>query len=59
MCAQVTDFYTLLSDPELTGSLFAPTDSAFVNLLGALDITAEELLADTELLNKVETWAST
>jgi uncharacterized surface protein with fasciclin (FAS1) repeats len=38
-------------DDELT--VFAPTDAAFEALLADLDLTAEELLADTELLNAV------
>jgi uncharacterized surface protein with fasciclin (FAS1) repeats len=34
-------------------TVFAPTDAAFVALLEALGVTAEELLANTELLNTV------
>lgn len=34
-------------------TVFAPTDAAFVQLLADLDVTAEELLADTELLTQV------
>lgn len=39
------------SDAELT--VFAPTDAAFLALLEALGVTAEELLADTELVTNV------
>lgn len=34
-------------------TVFAPTEEAFAALLAALEITAEELLADTELLTQV------
>lgn len=34
-------------------TVFAPTDDAFVALLGDLGLTAEELLADTDLLTAV------
>ena len=34
-------------------TVFAPTDDAFVPVLDALGVTKEELLANTELLNKV------
>ena len=34
-------------------TVFAPTDAAFVALLEALEVTAEDLLADTELLSDV------
>ncbi len=43
----------LLSNPEANVTVFAPTDAAFVALLEALGVTAEELLANTELLNTV------
>ena len=42
-----------LSDPSLQGTLFAPTDAAFAQLLAALKLKPEELLANTELLTKV------
>lgn len=45
---------TLTSDGPFT--VFAPTDEAFVAALDALGITAEELLADTELLTSVLTY---
>ena len=34
-------------------TVFAPTEQAFADLLAALDVTAEELLADTDLLTQV------
>jgi len=34
-------------------TVFAPTDEAFADLLGTLGLTAEQLLADTALLNTV------
>jgi uncharacterized surface protein with fasciclin (FAS1) repeats len=34
-------------------TVFAPTDAAFVALLGELGLTAEELLAETELVTEV------
>ncbi len=37
-------------------TVFAPTDEAFATALTALGITAEELLADTELLTSVLTY---
>ncbi len=42
-----------LSDPEASLTVFAPTDAAFVALLEALEMDAETLLANTELLNTV------
>lgn len=58
------DFNTLLAALEaadLTATLaedgpytiFAPTDAAFETALAALELTAEELLADTETLNSI------
>ncbi len=43
----------ILNTTDIEITVFAPTDEAFEALLEALDITAEELLADTELLNDV------
>ncbi len=40
-----------LTDQELT--VFAPTDIAFTNLLAQLDMSADELLANKDLLNSV------
>lgn len=37
-------------------TVFAPTDDAFVAALDSLDLTAEELLADTDLLTSVLTY---
>jgi uncharacterized surface protein with fasciclin (FAS1) repeats len=45
-----------LSDPMQQLTVFAPTDAAFGVALEALDMTADELLADTELLNAVLTY---
>ena len=46
-------FLETLSDPEANVTVFAPTDAAFVAALEALGLTAEELLANTDLLNTV------
>ncbi len=46
-------FLEALSNPEGSYTVFAPTDAAFVELLGALGLTAEEVLANTDLLNSV------
>jgi uncharacterized surface protein with fasciclin (FAS1) repeats len=46
-------FLELVADPEAGITVFAPTDAAFVALLEALGATAEEVLANTELLNSV------
>ena len=42
-----------LSDPEGSYTVFAPTDAAYVALLEALGMTAEEVLGNTDLLNEV------
>lgn len=42
-----------LSDPEENYTVFAPTDEAFAAALEALDVTAEDLLADTEMLTEI------
>jgi transforming growth factor-beta-induced protein len=42
-----------LSDPEGIYTVFAPTDEAFGALLEALEVSAEDLLANTDLLNEV------
>ncbi|KAI8103540.1 hypothetical protein M9435_004876 [Picochlorum sp. BPE23] len=58
------DFSTLVAAVQAAGfvealsaegplDVFAPTNQAFADLLAALGITAEELLADTELLAQV------
>lgn len=46
-------FLEALSDEEAELTVFAPTDAAFVALLEELEVEAEDLLADTELLNEV------
>ncbi len=43
----------MLANPELSGTLFAPTDAAFSKLLAELGISADELLAQKDLLVKV------
>ena len=51
----------LAADPAVVETLssrgqhtvFAPTDEAFVNLLGELGLEADELLADTELVTQL------
>jgi uncharacterized surface protein with fasciclin (FAS1) repeats len=65
--AAAGDFTTLVAAVEAAGlegtlqgdgpfTVFAPTDEAFAALLTELDVTAEELLADTELLTSVLTY---
>lgn len=46
-------FLELLSNPDASVTVFAPTDAAFAAALEALGVTAEDLLANTELLNTV------
>lgn len=46
-------FLEVLSSPDANVTVFAPTDAAFTALLEALEVSAEDLLADTELLNEV------
>ena len=46
-------FLEVLSDPNEMLTVFAPTDAAFLELLDALGMSADELLAETELLNEV------
>ena len=50
---QAAGLDTVLADPELSGTLFAPTDAAFAKLLKALGVSADELLAQKDLLVKV------
>jgi len=45
---------TLSGDTEYT--VFAPTDEAFAEALSALDLTADELLADTDTLTSILTY---
>lgn len=42
-----------LNDPEASLTVFVPTNAAFAALLEEMGITAEELLADTDLLTDV------
>ncbi|PSC76241.1 beta-Ig-H3 fasciclin [Micractinium conductrix] len=42
-----------LSDPKLAATVFAPTDKAFKRLLKALNVSAEDLLKDKDLLTAV------
>jgi uncharacterized surface protein with fasciclin (FAS1) repeats len=52
---QTTEFAdTLAGDAPYT--VFAPTNTAFQNALSDLDLTAEELLADTETLRSILTY---
>jgi transforming growth factor-beta-induced protein len=46
-------FLQKLSDPESTMTVFAPTDAAFGELLTALNMSAEDLLANNALLDVV------
>lgn len=65
--AAAGDFSTLVAAVQAAGleetlrgpgpfTVFAPTDEAFAEALAALGMTAEELLADTELLTAVLTY---
>ncbi|MDX2141193.1 MAG: fasciclin domain-containing protein [Chloroflexota bacterium] len=46
-------FLETLSDPEARVTVFAPTDEAFTAAFEALDLSAEDVLANTDLLNAV------
>lgn len=46
-------FLEVLSSEDAGVTVFAPTDAAFGALLEALDVSPEELLANTDLLNSV------
>jgi uncharacterized surface protein with fasciclin (FAS1) repeats len=50
---EAANLTSTLDDPELEVTLFAPTDRAFRNALKALDMTAAQLLDDTDLLTNV------
>src|SRR5690606_32889355 len=67
VAAAAGDFTTLVAAVEAAGlvetlsgpgpfTVFAPTDDAFAAALTALDMTAEELLADTETLTSILTY---
>jgi len=45
------DFVTMLNDTELVGTLFAPINWAWEQVLTRLNMTAEDLFADKELLS--------
>ncbi|MDX1991182.1 MAG: fasciclin domain-containing protein [bacterium] len=42
-----------LADPEANYTVFAPTDAAFTAALETLGVTAEDLLADSELVTEI------
>jgi len=46
-------FLEIVSDEEAGVTVFAPTDAAFADLLAALEMSAEDVLGNTELLNSV------
>lgn len=46
-------FLEVLSSEDFSTTVFAPTDAAFAALLEALEVSAEDLLANTDLLNEV------
>merc|ERR1711988_1972760 len=50
---QAADLVDALSDPDASLTVFAPTNAAFEAALESLGMTAEELLADTDLLTSV------
>ncbi len=67
VAAEAGSFSTLLAAAEAAGlvdtlngegplTVFAPTDDAFVAALNELDLTAEELLGDTETLTSILTY---
>jgi len=48
--AQAANLTDPLMDPDTELTVFAPVDAAFEELLGVLEIPAEDLLADPETL---------
>lgn len=50
---QAAGLVDALSNPDVPLTVFAPTNDAFAAVLAALGMTAEQLLADTELLTAV------
>ncbi len=53
---EAADLVATFNSADTNATVFAPTNDAFVALLGELGITAEELLANTELLTAVLTY---
>jgi transforming growth factor-beta-induced protein len=54
---EAADLVDLFADPTAGPfTVFAPTDEAFLAALAALEVSAEDLLADTELLTSVLTY---
>ena len=53
---QAAGLVDVLSDPDAELTVFAPTNEAFDAALTELGLTAEELLADTELLTAILTY---
>lgn len=53
---QAAGLVDALSDPDAELTVFAPTNEAFEAALAELGITADELLADTELLTAILTY---
>lgn len=51
--AEAAGLAPVLSDRSLQATIFAPTDDAFLAALETLDLTAEELLAQPDLLGAV------
>lgn len=47
------NFKGAFDDPDLKGTVFAPSETAFAALIEALGVTPEELLANKALLRKV------
>ncbi len=53
MLAADESILRLLSNEDSAITIFAPTDAAFLQLLASMDLTAEELLTNAELLTVV------
>jgi uncharacterized surface protein with fasciclin (FAS1) repeats len=50
---QAADLVQALSNPTTSLTVFAPTNDAFTALIDMLETTAEDLLANTDLLTDV------
>lgn len=50
---QAVNLTGTLDDEDLVATVFAPTNAAFASLLSALNLTAQELLANTDLVQAV------